>query len=174
MKTLLLISLLASLSFGQSIPQCNVAVDKLPALHGIKLRMPVSELVKLPLVEKPSRPPVGARDFESEKKVETKGGKTRPLFQLRTFDEKVFSLLVYDENISADIDYFVLGLSNTLNLPFESWYTISDSRGISCPEFAMSVSPKPNYLTLVDLPTLREAVRASQTVEQKRQGLSSK
>lgn len=168
MKTLLLISLLASLSFGQSIPQCDVAVNKLPALHGIKLRMPVSELIKLPVVEKPSRPPVGARDFESEKRVETKGGKVRPLFYLRTFDEKVFSLIVYDENISADIDYFVLGLSNTLNLPLESWYKHSDSRGLSCPEFAMSVSPGPNYLTMVDLPASKAVGRAAGAEIQKR------
>ena len=168
MKTLLLTALLAGLSFGQSVSQCNVAVEKLPAVHGIRLRMPILELVKLPVVEKLSRPPAGARDVESDKRVQIAGGKDRPLFYLRTFDEKVFSLVVYDENISANIDEFVMGLSSTLNLPLESWYKNSDSRAISCPEFAMSVSPVPNYITLVDLPALRTAVRAPQALEQKR------
>ncbi|MBK6588755.1 MAG: hypothetical protein IPG22_10720 [Acidobacteria bacterium] len=145
-----------------------MAVEKLPVVHGIRLRMPVSELVKLPVVEKPSRTPVGARDFESEKRVETKGGKDRPLFYLRTFDEKVFALVVYDETISANIDDFVLRLTNTLNLPLSSWYKHSNSQIISCQEFEITVNPTPNYLTLLDLPGSKTVLRAAEAEIQKR------
>lgn len=167
MKILLLITVLVSSSFSQAIPKCYGAIDKLPAVHGIRLRMPVSELIELPVIEKPSRQSVGARSFESKKRVQIAGGKDRPLFSLRTYNDKVFSLIVYDESISANIDSYVVELTRSLRLPINGWYKNSNTHIISCQEFEITVNPTPNYFTLLDLPASKEVVRAPLFKEQK-------
>jgi hypothetical protein len=168
MKSLLLMALLAISSFGQFPPTCDVAIDKMPALQGVWLRMPESEVLKLPVVEKPTRSSKNTREFEAIERSKFSKSKDRPAFHLLTYDQKVFSIGFYNADISANIDEFVKSLSNSLNLPLDPWYKSSNSRIISCPEFEITVNPTPNLLTLLDLTAVKKISRDTAAEIQKR------
>jgi len=167
MKSLLLMALSAISSFGQILPKCDVALNNMPALQGVRLRMPESEVLKLPVVLKPPRSSNNTRVFEAVERVQIPGSKERPAFYVQTYDQKVLSLVVYDAEISGNIYEFVKGLSNSLTLPLAPWFKHSDSRIISCPEFEITVNPTPNLLTLLDLPAFRKVTRDNETEKQK-------
>lgn len=160
-------ALLAISSFGQILPKCDVAIDRMPALQGVRLRMPESEVRKLPVVEIPSRSSNKTREFEAIERVQIPDSKDRPAFRVLTYDQKVFSFIFYNADISANIDDFVKGLSNSLNLPLAPWFKHSDSRVISCPEFVLTVNPTPNLLTLLDLPASKKLIRANEIENQR-------
>lgn len=161
MKSLLLIALLAISSFGQIQPQCNVAIDRLPALQGVRLRMAESEVVKLPVVEIPSPSPGKTRQFEAIDRVHIPGFKPGPAFTLMMYDQKVMSLVVYSPDIAANTNEFVRGLSNTLDLPLALWDKQSTLHKISCPEFQITVMPRGSLLTLVDRSASADLARAN-------------
>lgn len=167
MKSLFLIALLTISSFGQTPAPCDVPVDRLPALHGVRLGMPESDVLKLPVVEIPTVSPGKTRGFAAIERVHIPGFKEGPAFTLVMYDQKVMSMVVYNAEIAANTDEFVKDLSNKLDLPLALWYQQSTLRTVKCSEFHITVMPSGSLVALSHRSTVEKLARANQAEQKK-------